>query len=130
MPKGSNSFKNNPERARLAGKKSSRALPPDLKDARLVNSNLFEHTIYKYLGLSVAELNVLLKDNSIPARDMVVIRILALAIQHGDTARLNFLLERTIGKVADKLDLRAAVVTKSLHDQIVEEIEKGEVVDV
>lgn len=126
MPKGSNSFKNNPERARLAGKKSSRAMPPDLKDARLVNSNLFEHTIYKYLGLSVAELNVLLKDNSIPARDMVVIRILALAIQHGDTARLNFLLERTIGKVADKLDLRAAVVTGSLHDRIMQEIENAD----
>lgn len=126
MPKGSNSFKNNPERARLAGKKSSRAMPPDLKDARLVNSNLFEHTIYKYLGLSVAELNVLLKDNTIPARDMVVIRILALAIQHGDTARLNFLLERTIGKVADKLDLRAAVVTGSLHDRIMQEIENAD----
>lgn len=116
-------FKPGDPRAVAAGRKSSRALPPDLKDARSLNAILFENTIYKYLGLSVDELNVLLKDNSISARDMVVIRILAIAIKEGDTARLNFLLERTIGKVADKLDLRAAVVTKTVHDQIIEQLE-------
>jgi hypothetical protein len=119
-------WKKGDPRAAAAGRKSSRALPEDLRSARLINATLFEDTIYKYMGLSVSELELLLKDKSIPARDMVVVRILALALQNGDIARLNFLLERTIGKVADKLDLRAAVIVKPLHEQIVEEIEKNE----
>jgi hypothetical protein len=119
------SFKPGDARAIAAGRKSSRALPVDLKDARALNATLFENTIYKYMGMPVAELEVLLKDKSITARDMVVIRILALALQNGDTARLEFLLQRTIGKVADRLDVRAAVATGSLHDQIMMEIENG-----
>jgi hypothetical protein len=81
------------------------------------------------MGSDVNTLEALLKDKAIPARDMVVITILAMAIKQGDTSRLNFLLERTIGKVADKLDVRSQVITKTLHEQIVDEIEKNEVID-
>lgn len=128
MAKGvtkSTTFKKGDPRAVAAGQKSSRALPPDLKDARQMNANLFEDTVYKHMDKSVEEIEVLLKDKTISARDMVVIRILALAIQHGDTARLNFLLERTIGKVIDKIQMDSNVKTMNLHALIMKEIEDG-----
>lgn len=126
MAKGvtkSTTFKKGDPRAAAAGRKSSRALPPDLKEARNLNATLFEDTIYKYLNLDVNTLEALLKDKSIPARDMVVIRILALAIQNGDTARLNFLLDRTVGRIVDRVEVKAQIQTKTLHDQIMEVID-------
>lgn len=116
------SFKPGDPRASLAGQKSSRALPADLKDARLQNAAVFESTIYKYMNSPLEILKEILKDPATPSRDLVVIRILVLAIEKGDHARLNFLLERTIGKVADRVELKAAVLSKTLHEQIMEEI--------
>lgn len=123
-------FKPGDPRASAAGRKSSRALAPGVKEARLVHSIKFEEIVYKYMNCTAEELQLKARDKTTPAIDLVVIKILSNAITKGDLPSLNLLLERTIGKVADKLDLRAAVATKSLHDQIVEEIEKGEVVDV
>lgn len=113
------SFKPGDIRASLAGKKSSRALPPDLKEARLQNAAVFESTIYKYMNSPLEILKEILKDPATPSRDLVVIRILVLAIEKGDHARLNFLLERTIGKVADKFEVTA----KRTHEAIVEALE-------
>lgn len=110
----------------LAGQKSSRAIPPDLKEARMVNANKFEHVIYQYMGSTIDVLRAKLKDETTPAMDLVVIRILVLAIEKGDHARLNFLLERTIGKVADRMELKAAVLSKTLHEQIMDAIDEDE----
>jgi hypothetical protein len=117
------SFKPNDPRASAAGKKSSRALPAELKEARLINAGVFESTIYKYMMMPVDQLQIIAKDPLTPAVDLVVIKILVKAIQEGDHARLEFLFKRTIGNVVDKLDVRAAVVHKSLHQQIIDEIE-------
>ncbi len=99
-----NGFDKDPERASRAGKKSSRALPQDLKEARVENANAFESTIYKYLKFTAPELRTILSDPTTPARDLVVIKILARAIEQGDHQRLNFLLERTIGKVVERVE--------------------------
>jgi len=119
MAKRGNGFDKDPKRASLAGKKSSRAVPIDLVEARRENASVFESTIYKYMHSPIEVLRNVLKDPSTPARDLVVIRILVLAIEKGDHARLNFLLERTIGKVVD----RHEIVAKSTHEQVVEAIE-------
>jgi len=116
--KPNNGFDKNPERASLAGRKSRKS-PPELKEARLQNASQFESTIYLYMNAPIEKLKEILKDPTTPARDLVVIRILVLAIEKGDHARLNFLLERTIGKVADKHE----IVAKSTHEQVVEAIE-------
>lgn len=124
--KRSNGFDKDPERARLAGKKSSRALPPEVKAARQLNAVKFEEIIYKYMGATVDELKEISKDPKTPAIDHIVIKLLSMAISKGDIARLNLLLERTIGKVTEKVDINANVKTMSLHQMIIEEIKKNE----
>ncbi len=123
MPKGSNGFKQNPERARLAGRKSSRALPIELKEARLMNANQFEQTIYKYMRSNLEQLSEVYKNAETPAIDLVVIKILKMAIESGDYQRLNFLLERTIGKVSDKLEVQGKIGILKLHDIIIRKLE-------
>ena len=117
------SFVKGDPRAAAAGRKSSRALPPEVKAARQMNGPLFESLINKYMGLPVDQLQVIAKDPTTPAIDLVVIKLLVLSIQHGDINRLKLLLEYTIGKVPDKLNLDAIIGIQTVHDRLIAEIE-------
>jgi hypothetical protein len=117
--KPTNGFNKDPKRASLAGKKSSRALPPELKSARTQNALEFEALIYKYMNAPLSELKKIMLQPATPAKDLIVIKILALAIEKGDHARLGFLLERTIGKVPQE----HVISTKSVHEQVMDELE-------
>ena len=48
-----------------------------------------------------------------PALDLVVIKVLIEAIRKGDEKRLGFLLDRTIGKVKEEIE-----VTGTPHDEL------------
>jgi len=101
---GPNGFDMDPERARRAGRKSSNRVPEDLREARKRNATEIEAVIYKYSNMGLVGLKNAFGDPKTPAKDLVVIKILIKAIEQGDPARLEFLLNRTIGKVADKID--------------------------
>jgi len=118
-PKPSNGFGKDKARASAAGKKSSKHLPADLKEARSMNAHDFENSLYKYMSMPFIDLQKIFKDPKTPSRDLAVISILKNAIEKGDNQRLNFLLERTIGKVKDVSE----VSIKSSHKSIVEMLE-------
>lgn len=104
-----NGFDKNPERARIAGRKSATGLTKDLREMRNMNATEFETCIYKYFHLNIESLKKIFSNPDTPARDLVVIKILTKAIEEGDYQRLNFLLERTIGKVTDRIQLSGRV---------------------
>ncbi len=106
MAKRSNGFDKNKARAAAAGKKSSRRLPEDLREARMHNANEFEACIYTYMNMPLAQLESAWLEPGMRSLDKIVIKILILSIKNGDYQRLNFLLERTIGKVADRLEFK------------------------
>jgi hypothetical protein len=118
-----NGFDKNRERASLAGKKSSTALPPELKEARLLNSNKVEELLYKYMNASLEELDAAKANPLTPMMELVVIKILEKAVKEGDHHRLEFLLSRTIGRIVDRVQIDARIQTKTLHDQIIDIIE-------
>lgn len=99
-----NGFDKNPERARLAGKKSSNALPPDLKQARLENAKDIEAIMYKYMNSTIEELKSAFADPLTSSKELIVIQILITAIKQADEKRFDFILNRTIGKVVEKID--------------------------
>jgi hypothetical protein len=103
-PKPKISFTKGDPRASLAGKKSSRALPPDLKEARQMFARDFESTIYKYMNHTKDELLMAMKAPETPAKDLAVLSILHKAITNGDQQRLDFMLNRTVGKVVEKVE--------------------------
>jgi hypothetical protein len=127
------SFKKGDPRAIAAGQKSSRALPPDLKDARAIRAIEFEQIIYRYLDKSPAEIDVLLKANkdgnnnyTLPAKDLIVLKLVKLAIDNGDLARLGFLLDRTIGPLQSSVKVDATMGVYKLHDAIMEKIRQND----
>ena len=74
-------------------------IPKDLQKAKKLSRTVVEVTLSKYLLLPADKLSETLKDTSLPILDQVVLRVCAQAIKEGDSARLNFLLDRIIGKV-------------------------------
>ena len=117
------SFKPGDPRAVAAGKKSSRALPVELKEARAVNANKVEETLYKYMSMDKAALELAFKDPATPSVELIVIKIITKAISEGDYSRLDFLLNRTIGKVPDKTHHLGIIGITKVHDLIMKEIE-------
>ena len=98
-----NLFVKGDQRAIEGGKKSRRNLPADLKAARAQYSNDLEACIYKYSEHTKDEMLRALKHPDTPALDLVVLNILTKAITKGDQQRLGFLLDRTIGKVKERI---------------------------
>ena len=73
----------------------------------VVNSNQkeIEVIISKYMAMSIDKLKATVTRKTTKSLDVMVIKIIIECIKFGDFSRLNFLLDRTIGKVKDKLDV-------------------------
>lgn len=111
-------FKKGDPLASLAGKKSKRPPYKDIQEARKHNAFEFEQSLYKYMGCTLKQLQSAFEDSKTSARDLAVIAILMNAIRKGDNIRLNFLLDRTIGKVKDVTEVEVKSIHKTLVDLI------------
>lgn len=101
------------------------ALPDDVKQGLQLTRAVLIERINKYLTLPLDELSIVAKDQSLPAVDHVVIRIIINAIQKGDTVRMEFLLDRLIGKVVQRIETidhtpRDVVDINEKHKQLAE----------
>lgn len=96
-------------------------LPEELKKAIRMNKQLFQELLVQYLTYPKAKLGELAKDPKTKSLDMIVIMVILNAIKKGDQSRLDFLMNRIIGKVKDEVHH-----TGSLHGSIVEQIENNE----
>ena len=76
-------------------------IPEHVKAARKLNQVKFAEVLYQYINSTFAELEAALKDPKTPAIELVVVKILAEAIENGDEKKLEFILNRTIGKVIE-----------------------------
>lgn len=73
-------------------------VPLELREARAVNKIEFERILNKYMYLTAPEINTALKSGQLPMLELVVAKILAKAFNEGDQRRLEFVLDRLIGK--------------------------------
>jgi len=76
-------------------------LPEHLKGVKKMNKHQFESILNKYIHLSLNELIELLKGGDLPAIEAMVVKVLTEAVRKGDEKRLNFVLDRLIGKVQE-----------------------------
>lgn len=77
-------------------------VPDDIKAARALNTVEFERIANQYLYLSPYEIRLKLSDPSTTAIENAVGRIILQAITKGDQTRLQFFLDRLLGKVKEK----------------------------
>lgn len=99
---------------------AGKSLPEDIKKAKALNQVELERILNKYLYDSKAyDLDEVLQDPNAKPIDQVIVRIILEAIEKGDPVRLDFLLQRLIGKVATKIEHSVPIPT------VIERIEGG-----
>lgn len=128
-PKNPSRFTKGDPRASAAGKAAKGFLPKEVKEARLHNAVEFEGSLYKYMQMPLDGLKKAFKEPTTSARDLAVIQILMKAIKQGDYRCLDFLLDRTIGKVKQNLEVSGEVGVKTIT-QMLEESETQKLIDV
>lgn len=111
VAKRGNGFDKDPERARLAGRKSSNKLSEEVKFMRAKTTNEIETCVYKYLYLPIEDLKKIFTEPTLPYLDMIIIRTLIKGLELGDFGHLESVLARSIGKVADRIEVQARVET-------------------
>jgi hypothetical protein len=77
-------------------------VPDDVKEARKMNANEFTRILNKYIGMTISDLIKTSKDPATTAFDLLVIKIVTEAVRHGNLSYFNCLVDRLIGKVAER----------------------------
>lgn len=75
-------------------------VPLDLKEARSVNKMEFDRVLNKYMYLAVPDIDTAMKSRELPMIEMIVAKIVAKAFNEGDQRRLEFIIDRLIGKAS------------------------------
>lgn len=83
-------------------KKGAVSIPKKVAE---LNRKEAEEKFSKYLKMTQDQLEVASKEPSTPMMDKIIIKVIKEAEKKGDFTRLNFMLDRTIGKVRDKIDV-------------------------
>ena len=78
-------------------------LTRDDKDARKMNAVEFGRIANKYLYLPKTEIEKLEIDPQLPMIDLIVLRVLKMAGAKADQNRIEWVLQRTMGKVPDRI---------------------------
>lgn len=81
-------------------------LPEDIKKARQLNQVEFERAVNRFLYMTREEMQATLKDPATPMIEIMIGSIMAQGAQKGDQLRLEFVLNRIIGKVQDRIEVK------------------------
>ena len=79
-------------------------MPPEVKEARKLNRQTMELALNKFLHWETDKLAEFLRDKTNPVLEMIIAKILLESMIKGDQIRLNFIFDRLIGKVSDKVE--------------------------
>lgn len=85
------------------------ALPPEVKEARRLNQKELELSLNRWLFATAEESAAAKTDPTTPMVDRVVIALLSTAAEKGCPQRLDLLLNRLIGKVVDRIEVKPAI---------------------
>lgn len=96
-------------------------LPADIKEARKLNKQEIERVLNKFLHLPLEELAAFVQDKRSPVLESLVARILLEAIKRGDQVRLEWVFQRLVGKIEEKINMTGEI---NVHRHVVEVINR------
>lgn len=99
MPKGVPGFKKGHSFGKGRPKK-----PEEVRQAEKVSKNEVMLCLSKFMRLSQSELLTISEDPTRPAMEVWIAKVCTLGIEKGDQFRLDFIFNRLIGKVTDKIE--------------------------
>lgn len=80
-------------------------LPEDIANARKQNANSVARILNAFMNMSLDDLKKLMASPATPTLELMIGRVVVESIKSGDQTRLNFILDRSIGKVVDKMEV-------------------------
>lgn len=80
-------------------------LPPDLKGIKKITTDELQRQIAKFAGMTKQEISDHLRDPEATMLDIMIGTVMVKAAKDGDHSRFNFLLDRTIGRVKESLEV-------------------------
>jgi len=80
-------------------------MPPEVREARKMNSAEVARVINRLINLSEAEVQAIQDDKAAPMLDRMIAGIVLVSSLKADFFRLNFLFDRGIGRVTEKLKI-------------------------
>ena len=83
----------------------------NLAEVKLMNKTEMRRFIQKIIDMTPEEMKEMVKRTDVPALEIMLASVAHQAIVRGDQARIDFLLQRTIGKVAEKHEHEMVDVT-------------------
>ncbi len=95
-------------------------MPEDVKELKKIGRVEIERSLSKFLLLTLEQLEKKKADPQATVIDLFIISILKHGLKNGDPIRLNFLLDRLIGKV----DQNITVIQRPLQHETDEEIDR------
>jgi hypothetical protein len=99
------------------------AVPADLLEARKFTRLKLERVLNRMIHMTRQELSDYIKNPNIGAMELLLASILTKAISHGDYQRADFILNRLVGKVPDKIDATITNPFLGMSDE--EKLEKA-----
>jgi len=87
-------------------------MPEELQKANKLSAKRFIEYVNKYINMNKESLNKDLNRPEATMLELLVGGMIARAVKEQDPARANFILDRTIGKVIEKMEIDVAVVPK------------------
>lgn len=79
--------------------------PPELKAVRKLSPALVAGMISRYARMTKGEIEAVIEDRTTRSIDLTICKILLKSVEDGDYSRLNFLLDRSIGKVKESVEI-------------------------
>lgn len=104
MAQGFKTGGRNFEKGRSGNPNGRPGMPKEVREAMKMNKAEFAQLMLKYLQSSHSELKLALESKETKSLDKIVISIILNAIKKGDEKRLDFLMNRIVGKVTDKFE--------------------------
>lgn len=80
-------------------------LPAEVKGLTALTKAEATKALSDVLKLNLEELELLVKDRTVPSLQQWAARIVLHGIKHGDQQRLNFMLDRLVGKVKEEVEV-------------------------
>lgn len=115
----SGSFKKGNQASRGSTTNGRPALEPEIIQAKMLNRNILTALINKYIFLTPDQISAARHSLETQSIDHMIINIIVRAVQHGDIARLNWLVEQLCGKIPIKIE-----TPQSFHSMLVQKIEE------
>ncbi len=98
-------------------------LPQDVVEARKLNRNEVERILTRHVRMTKTELESAQKDPNTPALENLIVGVLLEGMKSGDHVRLNFLLDRLIGKPTEHVELEQRTISHNEIFALVKELE-------